>query len=167
MDKAQLDLAAIREREEKAGRMIGELCAGRRRWLMSIPAQENYDPDLVIAAAMSDVLPLAAEVERLQSAIPADKLHLFYELKNEQTHRRQQFDRANRLAAELDTIKAELPDLICVQLAYPRTCEPEPGTANKICAGCVLRTGPTQELNCVRTRRELYAWAARLREAGR
>ena len=67
------------------------------------------------------------------------------------------------LAAELATIKAELPDLICVQLAYPRTCESEPGTENGICAGCVLRKGPTQELNCVRTRRELYTWCARLR----
>jgi len=94
---------------------------------------------------------LAAEVERLQSAMPADKSHLFYDLKNEQTHRRQQFDRANhlaadcdRLAAELATIKAEMPGLLDHYLWF---LEQEPfASAHMIAAA--------------------RAWAARLRGEG-
>lgn len=32
--------------------MIDDLCHGRRKWMMSIPAQPDYDPDLVIAVAL-------------------------------------------------------------------------------------------------------------------
>lgn len=43
---------------ERANAMIRALCEGEREWIMRIPAQPDYDPDLVIGAALH-----AAEVE--------------------------------------------------------------------------------------------------------
>lgn len=53
-------LAEIRARAEKAHQMVVSLCKprnteGHRDWLMSIPAQPNYDPDLVIGASLRDI----------------------------------------------------------------------------------------------------------------
>jgi hypothetical protein len=63
-------LAEIRERCEAADLMVSKLCMprgteGSRSWVMSIPAQPNYDPDIVIADSLKDVPDLLAEVEAL------------------------------------------------------------------------------------------------------
>lgn len=47
-------IEAIRERLKAAHTMVSDLCHGRRDWVMSIPARPDYDPDLVIGAALSD-----------------------------------------------------------------------------------------------------------------
>lgn len=51
----EIDAAAVRSRCEAAMQMVGDLCTGKRNWLMSIPARPDYDPDLVIAAALADI----------------------------------------------------------------------------------------------------------------
>lgn len=47
-------IEAIRSRLKAAHTMVSDLCHGRRDWIMSIPAQKDYDPDLVIGASLSD-----------------------------------------------------------------------------------------------------------------
>lgn len=51
----RLDLDAIEARRAKAMQMVRDLCEGRRDWIMRIPAEPDYDPDLVIAASLADV----------------------------------------------------------------------------------------------------------------
>lgn len=63
-------LAEIKARNESANKMVSALCTprglfGHREWMMSIPAQPDHDPDLVISASLHDVPALIAEVERL------------------------------------------------------------------------------------------------------
>jgi hypothetical protein len=43
----------IDEHIAKAHALIDDLCNGRREWIMSVPARPDYDPDLVIAAALT------------------------------------------------------------------------------------------------------------------
>lgn len=55
-----LDAAVMRARYDAARDMVRRLCLPRgniehRDWLMSIPADEARDPDLLIAAALADV----------------------------------------------------------------------------------------------------------------
>lgn len=64
------------KRYEAAMQMISDLCNGRRKWLMSIPAQPNSDPDLVIAASLADVPKLVAEIERLRAKLAGDALQI-------------------------------------------------------------------------------------------
>jgi len=48
--------AEIREalaKIERAERMVSSLCAGERRWTMSVPARPNDDPDLVIGDGLN------------------------------------------------------------------------------------------------------------------
>ena len=51
----EIDPAAVRQRCEAAMQMVSDLCDGKRNWMMSIPARPDYDPDLVIAAALADI----------------------------------------------------------------------------------------------------------------
>lgn len=51
----EIDAAAVRSRCEAAQQMISDLCQGRRNWTMSIPARRDYDPDLIISAALADI----------------------------------------------------------------------------------------------------------------
>lgn len=51
----EIDAAAVRGRCEAAMQMVSDLCQGRRNWTMSIPARPDYDPDLVISAALADI----------------------------------------------------------------------------------------------------------------
>jgi len=51
------------EKIETAQKMIGDLCHGGRKWTMSIPARPDYDPDLVISAALAAA---NAELARLR-----------------------------------------------------------------------------------------------------
>lgn len=39
-----------------AVKLVGELCSGGRKWTMSVPAQPDYDPDLVIGGALHAAL---------------------------------------------------------------------------------------------------------------
>ena len=60
-------IEAMRARIGKAHSIVHELCDGTRRWTMSIPAREDYDPDLVISAALrdaDDLLDQNAELQR-------------------------------------------------------------------------------------------------------
>lgn len=43
---------SVRERIETAMNVVSDLCQGRRKWLMSIPARPEEDPDLIIADAL-------------------------------------------------------------------------------------------------------------------
>lgn len=60
------------EQKVRAARdMISDLCrrrdeAGKREWIMSIPARPDHDPDLVIAAALDAQ---AAEIKALRDAL--------------------------------------------------------------------------------------------------
>ena len=54
------DMDAILERHRKARQMVKDLCEGRRDWIMRIPAEPDYDPDLVIAASLADIPKLVA-----------------------------------------------------------------------------------------------------------
>ena len=51
----EIDAVAVRGRCEAAMQMISDLCDGKRNWMMSIPARPDYDPDLVISAALADI----------------------------------------------------------------------------------------------------------------
>jgi hypothetical protein len=62
------------ERNEKAHKMIKDLCRRKgdpesREWIMRIPADEDYDPDLVIGASLRDVPKLLKKIETLQGAL--------------------------------------------------------------------------------------------------
>lgn len=68
MDEKQLQ--EIEARIEKAHAMVSALCKSRgtegtREWVMSIPAQPDYDPDLVIGAGLRGKSKLIVEVRRL------------------------------------------------------------------------------------------------------
>lgn len=51
----EIDAAAVRARCEAAMQMVSDLCDRKRNWMMSIPARPDYDPDLVISAALADI----------------------------------------------------------------------------------------------------------------
>lgn len=51
----EIDAAAVRQRCEAAMQVVSDLCTGKRNWMMSIPARPDYDPDLVIGAALADI----------------------------------------------------------------------------------------------------------------
>lgn len=50
----KMDKEEIIKGIEVAYKMVTDLCDGKREWNMSIPAQENYDPDLVIGKALME-----------------------------------------------------------------------------------------------------------------
>ena len=59
-------LTRLEERNKAAREMVSALCQQKRRWIMSIPARPDYDPDLVIAAALADNDALIAIVRAAQ-----------------------------------------------------------------------------------------------------
>ena len=65
----------VDEKIEAALQMVSDLCNQRRTWTMSIPARPDYDPDLVIADALSTakhaLSEAKAEAERAQSLFAA------------------------------------------------------------------------------------------------
>lgn len=63
------DLAEVRARVERAHQEIGDICQGRRKWTMRIPADEATDTDLVLSAALKDAETLSAEVEMLRAQV--------------------------------------------------------------------------------------------------
>lgn len=72
--REQPDLEAIAARRLAAHQMVNDLCRGRREWIMSIPAQPDYDPDLVIDNSLRDIPPLLEWYRRAnQVAEAADR----------------------------------------------------------------------------------------------
>lgn len=69
------ELAAMKALLAAADTTVAELCSGKQRWRMNVPA-ELTDPDLVISAALSGMARLIGEVERLQ-AENAELQHLY------------------------------------------------------------------------------------------
>lgn len=63
-----LDLGLIKKRLDAAHAEISRLCRGGR-WQMCIPAQPEYDSDLIIVAVLRDTHALIAEVRRLRYAL--------------------------------------------------------------------------------------------------
>lgn len=61
--------AAVEARLKAAEAVIHDLCAGTRRWTMSIPARPDYDPDLIIADALRDVRELRQAHDRRVSEL--------------------------------------------------------------------------------------------------
>lgn len=58
----------VKQHLEAAHKMVSALCHGERRWIMSVPAQPDYDPDLVIGQALGDadkILQLLVESNEL------------------------------------------------------------------------------------------------------
>ena len=51
----EIDADAVRKRCEAARQMVSDLCTGKRDWTMSVPIRPDYDPDVVIAAALADI----------------------------------------------------------------------------------------------------------------
>ena len=64
-----IDLDAVQARNHAAHDHVAKLCRGEEDWTMRIPAQPERDSDLVISAALADVLALVAEVRRLRGQL--------------------------------------------------------------------------------------------------
>jgi hypothetical protein len=65
-----LDLDAVKAALEKAHTELGEICKDpRNRFRMRIPAQPDYDSDLIISDALRHGDALLAEVSRLTDGI--------------------------------------------------------------------------------------------------
>ncbi len=47
------DKESVLEEIQKAQDMVHRMCAGKQKWVMSIPAQPERDPDLVIYRALT------------------------------------------------------------------------------------------------------------------
>ena len=67
------ELAEIEALEARASKMVHDLCRSRadaqhREWLMSIPARPDYDPDLVIGAALCRIPHLIAHIRALKES---------------------------------------------------------------------------------------------------
>lgn len=61
----RLDLDAIEQRIKRAHEKVSALCHGDERWTMRVPADERYDHDLIIAAALRDADKLLVAVRAL------------------------------------------------------------------------------------------------------
>lgn len=61
----RLDLDAIERRIKLAHEKVSALCSGDERWTMRVPADETYDHDLIIGAALRDADKLLIAVRLL------------------------------------------------------------------------------------------------------
>lgn len=56
---------------DKAHKVVCDLCSGKRKWIMSIPAQPNDDPDLIIGESLrearAEIISLHSRVEELEA----------------------------------------------------------------------------------------------------
>ncbi len=55
----------IAEQIQNANAVLYALCSGERKWTMSVPARLDYDPDLIIGAALHGAGELLADREAL------------------------------------------------------------------------------------------------------
>lgn len=53
---AALDVAIAIARLERARRMVADLCEGKQRWVMHVPAEPDRDPDLVLVSGIDAAL---------------------------------------------------------------------------------------------------------------
>jgi len=49
---------------DRASKMVSDLCNGRKRWIMSIPVDEERDPDVVIGKAIRAGVDAQADADR-------------------------------------------------------------------------------------------------------
>jgi len=49
---------------EKAHKMVSDLCQGRKDWIMSIPVDEERDPDVVIGKAIMAGMKAQSDADR-------------------------------------------------------------------------------------------------------
>ena len=61
-----MEIKQIQQRHEAACQVVNELCSGDRKWLMSIPARPEYDPDLLISASLNDIPALLEKIKKLE-----------------------------------------------------------------------------------------------------
>lgn len=61
-----IDLASVKAHLEAANKMVADLCLGKRDWFMSIPAREDYDPDLVIGQALRDAADMLSVLKAIK-----------------------------------------------------------------------------------------------------
>lgn len=66
-DYKNLTFEEVVESLEKAHDMVSDLCDGKRKWMMSIPAQPDHDPDLVIGLALHKAIAYIQENERARN----------------------------------------------------------------------------------------------------
>jgi hypothetical protein len=59
----------IRGRYEDATAMVSDLCHRRRTWTLSVPADEQRDPDLVISNSLNDIPDLLSRIDRLEAML--------------------------------------------------------------------------------------------------
>lgn len=78
-----LDLEAIKERNDKAHKHIGDLCTGTVRWTMHIPVDPRRDSDIILTEALLDAERLIAEmrnqrirIEDLEHELKLARQHL-------------------------------------------------------------------------------------------
>lgn len=71
---SSMDRATLRERCAQAEQIVNDLCHGRRRWTMSVPARPDSDPDLIIGDVLHQVpalLDALAAAEERAAALEA------------------------------------------------------------------------------------------------
>jgi len=61
------ELDALEAAHKAAKQVVRDLCEGKRRWTMSVPARPDDDPDLVISAALNAFRALLAELRELRA----------------------------------------------------------------------------------------------------
>lgn len=54
---------------DRAEKAVDDLCTGRLRWEMRVPAEPDHDPDLIIAAALQVARKALSRVKELESAL--------------------------------------------------------------------------------------------------
>jgi hypothetical protein len=67
----RLDLDAIEKRLARAHEKLSALCHGTERFTMRVPADENFDHDLIIGAALRDAEKLLVAVRSLLEQKPS------------------------------------------------------------------------------------------------
>jgi len=64
-----MDLDKLRENIEAGHAAIHELCSGKRRWTMSIPAEPDRDQDLVLTRALEAGTQAIDRLQRVETAL--------------------------------------------------------------------------------------------------
>lgn len=70
-----IDMEGVKARIDRAHKLIGDLCMGRQKWKMSIPADEERDSDLILSAALTDADRLIVRIEDLERGLRLLRQH--------------------------------------------------------------------------------------------